>query len=343
MSGTSLDGVDIVHVSFNKDANWKYKIHSFSCVKYSKKWLNILNKSEKLSANKLLIIHKEYGEYLGTITNAFIKQKNINISKIDAIASHGHTIFHQPEHKLTFQLGCGSCIANKTNIKVVNDFRTLDIAFGGQGAPLVPVGDELLFKEYDYCLNLGGIANISFNNHSERIAGDIGFANMFSNQLIQKKGRIFDENGKTAQSGKLNLELFNEIKNLGFFSKNFPKSLGKEDFDNWYYPIFDQFKISIEDKLHTAGYHLCYSINNIVKQNKTMLITGGGAYNSFWTNTLKNSFNIDFEIPNHVLIEYKEALIFAFLGLLRLLGIENTYSSITGASKNLKSGVIHLP
>ncbi|MBM78162.1 MAG: anhydro-N-acetylmuramic acid kinase [Crocinitomicaceae bacterium] len=343
MSGTSLDGVDIVHVSFNKDANWKYKIHNYSCVKYSKKWLNILNKSQELSANEILIKHKEYGDYLGILITKFIEHKKIDLLKIDAIASHGHTIFHQPDKKLTFQLGCGASIASKTNIKVVNDFRTLDIAFGGQGAPLVPVGDELLFKEYDYCLNLGGIANISFNNQSERIAGDIGFANMISNYLMQKKGANYDENGKLAQSGKLNMKLFNEIESLPFFSKKFPKSIAKEDFNNWYYPIIDQFKIKTEDKLHTAGYHLCYSINKIVKNNKKTLITGGGAYNSFWINTLKNTFNIDVKLPNDVLIDYKEALIFAFLGLLRILEIENTYSSVTGASKNLKSGIIHYP
>ena len=343
MSGTSLDGIDIVDVSFKKDQEWTYEINHSKCYKYSKEWLINLREASNLNGNNLLLLNKKYGNYLGQIINQFILEKNISINNIDAIASHGHTIFHQPKQKLTFQLGCGATIANKTQLKVVNDFRSLDVAFGGQGAPLVPVGDELLFNQYDYCLNFGGIANISFNENNQRIAGDIGFANMFSNKLSQQIGKEFDENGEFAKSGSLNKELLEQLNTLTYFKKVFPKSLGIEDFKKWYLPTLDKFKIPAEDKLHTAGYHLCLSINNVIKKDKSVLITGGGVYNSFWIDTLKNDFKINCIIPKENIIDYKEALIFAFLGLLKLENIENTYSSVTGASKNLKSGVIHHP
>lgn len=343
MSGTSLDGIDIVNVSFKKDSEWSYEIIHSECHEYSKEWLLNLKKACFLNGSELLLLNQKYGDYLGGIINKFFLEKNINAFEIDAIASHGHTIFHQPKQKLTFQLGCGAAIANKTQLTVVNDFRSLDVAFGGQGAPLVPVGDELLFNKHDYCLNLGGIANISFNQKKERIAGDIGFANMFSNKLSKRVGKEFDDNGELAKSGKLNKELFNKLNSLAFYSQKFPKSLGIEDFNKWYFPIIDSYTIPIVDKLHTAGLHLCYSIKKIIEKNKTLLITGGGTFNKFWINTLKGTYNIDCYIPENNIINYKEALIFAFLGLLRLENIENTYSSVTGASKNLKSGTIHNP
>ena len=343
MSGTSLDGIDIVDVSFKKDQEWTYEINHSKCYKYSREWLTNLKEASNLSGNDLLFLNQKYGDYLGRLINQFILEKNLSINNIDAIASHGHTIFHQPKQKLTFQLGCGATIANKTQLTVVNDFRSLDVAFGGQGAPLVPVGDELLFNQFDYCLNFGGIANISYNKNNQRIAGDIGFANMFSNKLSQKIGKYFDKNGKLAKSGSLNKELLDQLNTLTYYDKEFPKSLGIEDFEKWYFPTIDKFKIPVEDKLHTAGHHLCLSISNIIKKDKPVLITGGGAYNSFWIDRLKNDYNINCIIPKENIINYKEALIFAFLGLLKLKNIDNTYSSVTGASKNLKSGVIHNP
>ena len=343
MSGTSLDGIDIVNVSFKKNAIWSYEIKHSECYEYSKKWLKQLRMSHFLNGNELLILNKKYGGYLGEIINDFIIKNNIDIKNINAISSHGHTIFHQPKQKLTFQLGCGAVMANKTQLTVVNNFRSLDVAFGGQGAPLVPVGDELLFSKYDYCLNLGGIANISFNKNNRRIAGDIGFANMFSNELSNKVGKDFDSMGNMAKSGNLNEDLLNQLNKLEYFSKSFPKSLGIEDFKKWYFPVINKYQIPIEDKLHTAGHQLCYSIKKIIETNKTVLITGGGTYNEFWTNTLNDTFNINYHIPNKTIVNYKEALIFAFLGLLRIKNIENTYSSVTGASKNLKSGIIHNP
>jgi anhydro-N-acetylmuramic acid kinase len=343
MSGTSLDGIDIVNVSFKKDIEWTYKINHSACYEYPTKWLKNLKKTNLLKGNDLLLIDQKYGDYLGVIINQFISENKINKSEIHAISSHGHTIFHQPIQKLTYQIGCGASIASKTQLTVINDFRSLDVAFGGQGAPLVPVGDELLFNKYDYCLNIGGIANISFNKNKNRIAGDIGFANMFSNELSNRVGKDFDENGDLAKSGKLNKELLNQMNSLEYFKKSFPKSLGMEDFKQWYLPIVNKHEISIEDKLHTAGFHLCSSIEKIIDKGKTVLITGGGTFNKFWISTLQDQFNIACCIPKNTIINYKEALIFAFLGLLRLKNIENTYSSVTGASKNLKSGVIHNP
>jgi anhydro-N-acetylmuramic acid kinase len=246
---------------------WSYEIKHSECYEYSKKWLKQLRMSHFLNGNELLILDKKYGGYLGEIINDFIIKNNIEIKNINAISSHGHTIFHQPKQKLTFQLGCGAVIANKTQLTVINDFRSLDVAFGGQGAPLVPVGDELLFSKYDYCLNLGGIANISFNKNNRRIAGDIGFANMFSNELSNKVGKDFDNMGNMAKSGNLNEDLLNQLNKLEYFSKSFPKSLGIEDFKKWYFPVIDEYQIPIEDKLHTAGHQLCYSIKKIIEIN----------------------------------------------------------------------------
>ena len=342
MSGTSLDGLDIVYVKIYFDNVWKHDILSAKTYSYNKKWRIKLANAKELSALELINLNSDYGIFIGDKINAFINENNINKDKIDLISSHGHTIFHQPEKGFTYQIGCGAQISTVTKIKTICDFRSLDVAHGGQGAPLVPIGDLHLFNEYEYCLNLGGIANISYNENGNRIAADIDFANITSNTLAKKLGFQMDENGHIAQSGNINQPLLNELGKNTFYKKKFPKSLAIEDYNRWYEPIINGHDISIEDKLHTAGFQMCQNITNLIntKINHRVLVTGGGAYNSFWIKTMKK-MGVNIILPSQLIIEYKEALIFAFLGVLKIRNQVNTLSSVTGASKDLVSGIIY--
>ena len=341
MSGTSFDGLDIVYCSFEHKKHWGFKIIHSECVKYSKTWISKILNAKDLNAKDFLILNKEYGHYLGEKVNFFIKKHKI--TELNCISSHGHTIFHEPNNGLTFQLGCGAAIASTTNKKVISDFRKFDVSIGGQGAPLVPFGDELLFNNYSYCLNLGGIANISYSEKETRIGGDLTFANMASNFLAQKMGSDFDNNGEIAASGTVNNELLSQLNSNAFFKKQMPKSLAREDFENWFSTIFQANKqITVPDQLATLGLHLTNTISNAITKNKRdVLITGGGAHNKYWINLLKNKYNIECILPSKEIINFKEALIFAFLGLIRLERKTNILSSVTGASRDNIGGIIH--
>jgi anhydro-N-acetylmuramic acid kinase len=344
MSGTSLDGLDIVYVKIYFDDFWKYNIIEAKTINYPLEWVDKLSNANNFSGLELIRFNKDYGCYLANEVNNFISKNNINKNEIDLISSHGHTIFHQPKHGFTYQIGCGIEISTKTNIKTVCDFRSLDLAHGGQGAPLVPIGDLHLFNKYEYCLNLGGIANISFDNKNQRVAGDIDFANINSNNLAKKLGVSMDENGMLANQGKLNEDLIKDLKENKFYELSFPKSLAIEDYYNWYLPILNKYNISIYDQLHTTGLLLCENIKKVIAFNEKhqLLITGGGAYNSFWINNLKK-IGVNVVLPDDQTIQFKEAIIFAFLGVLHLKKEVNTLASVTGATKNLKSGILYDP
>lgn len=344
MSGTSLDGIDIVwsKLSFNK--TWFYEIIDGKTYEYSEEWKNELQNASRLKGRNLVFLDNKLGNYIGEKINEFLKENKIQKNQIDLIASHGHTLFHEPEINLTKQIGNGAYICSKTNIKTVSDFRTIDVAFGGQGAPLVPIGDQLLFESYKGCLNLGGIANISYDLKGKRIAGDVNFANMISNYLSNKIGHSFDKDGELASRGRLDEDLILKLEKLDFYKKGFPKSLGVEDFNQWYKPLFEKSKSSVNDQLFTSGTHLCRTIKNIFKfdTNDRLLITGGGAHNKFWINKLKE-LKIKAVIPETKLIDFKEALIFSLLGVLKLRSEINILASVTGSSKDLSAGVIHNP
>ena len=344
MSGTSLDGIDVVwsKLSFNK--TWFYEIINGKTYGYSSTWKSELKNAHKLQARDLAFLDKKLGNYIGEKINDFLKEKKIQKSQVDLISSHGHTLFHEPENNLTKQIGNGAYICSTTNIKTISDFRTIDVAFGGQGAPLVPVGDQLLFGSYKGCLNLGGIANISYDFKEKRIAGDVNFANMISNYLSHKIGHSFDKDGELAKQGKINGDLILKLEELDFYKKEFPKSLGVEDFNHWYKPLFDNCKASLNDQLFTSGTHLCRTIKNIFNfnRNDSLLITGGGAHNKFWINKLKE-LKVKAVVPDLKLIDFKEALIFSLLGVLKVRNEINILSSVTGGSKDLSSGVIHNP
>ncbi len=341
MSGTSLDGVDLVLAEFNPK-NYKYTIEVCKTYPYGAFWFDKLKESIHLSEAVLKVLDKEYGDYLGKLINSFLKETG-NSNAVDFIASHGHTIFHKPDEGYTLQIGNGQNIADKTKLKVVCDFRSQDVALGGQGAPLVPIGDAILFSDYEACLNLGGFANISFEERSERIAFDICPVNTVLNFYAKKLGKEYDDKGQFALSGKLNKSLFEKLNQLSYYSEKSPKSLGIEWVNQYIFPLINSFEISEYDILRTFTEHISKQILDIVKDKKSLLITGGGAYNDFLINLLKANFLGKIVVPNPTIIDYKEALIFALLGLLRLQEKNNCFQIVTGASKDHSSGVIFTP
>lgn len=342
MSGTSLDGLDIACCTFEQiGESWNYKIEEAITYKYKDEWSKKLASVHNTSAYEFALANTEYGYYLAEKVNEFIAEKSI--ATIDLIASHGHTIFHQPEKNFTFQLGSGAAIAGRTGIITVCDFRSLDVALNGQGAPLVPIGDALLFPGFDYCLNLGGIANISFDKNRKRVAFDICPVNLVLNHLAQTLGNSYDNEGDLARSGSLDKILLEKLNNLDFYETTGAKSLGREWVEKVFFPVLNSFEISSEDKLNTVCEHIAMQIAKHAKDVKAkMLVSGGGAYNNYLMERIKFHAKADIVIPDNETIEYKEALIFAFLGLLRFDQKNNTLASVTGASTDSIGGAIYL-
>ncbi len=339
MSGTSLDGVDIIYVSFN--VNYKFDIIHADTLPYSDKWKQKLQNAFNQSEPEIKKLDIEYGKFLGELINNFVSKNSID--KIDFIASHGHTIFHKPEEGYTLQIGDGKTIAAITNQKVVCDFRTQDVKLGGQGAPLVPIGDQLLFAEYGYCLNLGGFANISFEKENKRIAFDICPVNIVMNHYVNQLGLEYDDGGKLASKGNINSELLGELNQLPFYKDSVPKSLGYEFVVSEIFPLIDIYNLSVKDILRTFIAHTVFQISKKITSSGKLLITGGGAFNSFMIAELEKVTLAEVVIPSTIIINYKEALIFAFLGLLRMENRVNCLQSVTGAKKDHSSGVIYIP
>ena len=348
MSGTSLDGLDLIFCHIWKKLNrWEYKIVLTKSIPYDSKMRENLKNSIYLKAHELLILNNTYGTWLGKEVKSFIEENNL---KPDFIASHGHTTHHQPANGLTYQIGSGQHLANKSGCRVVCDFRTNDVALGGQGAPLVPIGDRLFFGNYDFCLNLGGISNISFEEDDKRIAYDIGLANMVLNHITQKINLSYDKGGKLASTGIVNSKMLQDLNALEYYKLPFPKSTGYEWFTEKVVPVIESQKDSIENLLNTSIHHLCEQIGIQVKANNkksssTLFITGGGALNHFLIKTLKEKLGgtIELVLPSNTLIEYKEALVFALMGVLRVEHEINVLSSVTGANRDSSSGVVFIP
>lgn len=341
MSGTSLDGIDLVYVKFNNTDYKSFEIIYAKTYAYSVKWKKTLQKAIDFSNKELIVLDKEYGSFLGETINKLIA--SYRISKIDFIASHGHTILHQPKKGITLQIGNGQEIARITKTKVVCDFRTQDVKLGGQGAPLVPIGDELLFSDYDYCLNLGGFSNVSFKKDDKRIAFDICPVNIVLNHYVGKLGLDYDNNGEIASKGVLNSKLLIKLNELAFYQKEPPKSLGLEWVKLCVFPLIDSLETDIPTILRTFVEHIALQISKIMTPNNSILITGGGAFNTFLIQRIEAAANVKVLLSNQQLINFKEALIFAFLGLLRVDNQVNCLSSVTGAKKDHSSGVIFYP
>lgn len=341
MSGTSLDGVDIGYFRFNIGEPYSFEIINSKTIQYNEQWLKRISKAYTGQEN-VNVLDKDYGRFLGSLIKDFINENMI--SKLNFIASHGHTIFHKPEEGYTLQIGDGQEIANVTNHKVINDFRTQDVQLGGQGAPLVPVGDRLLFGSYNYCLNLGGFANISYEEAGKRIAYDICPVNIVLNHYANKLGLKYDNKGQLASGGSINKELLHELDQLSFYRKAPPKSLGLEWVEASVFPLIDSFGLEVKDILRTFVEHIATQIINQFQENdKSVLVTGGGALNEFLISGIRQLTATTIVIPERKLIDYKEALIFAFLGLLRTQNKVNVLSSVTGARKDHSSGRVFMP
>jgi anhydro-N-acetylmuramic acid kinase len=340
MSGTSLDGLDLCLVSFvNTKNEWSYEIIAAETVSYTLELKDKLSLAERFSAIDLLQFNNEYGRFLGNTIVAFCANQLI---KPQFVASHGHTIFHQPQNGLTLQIGSGACIAAITGMPTVSDFRVLDVALGGQGAPLVPIGDELLFPQYDFCLNLGGFANISTNINGQRIAYDICPVNIVMNHYSRKVGKEFDDGGYLARQSIVHDELLDALNKLSFYSLQAPKSLGKEWVLKEILPLIDSYQLSVPEILRTLCEHVAIQLAKCVNPDQTVLVTGGGAYNTFLISLFKKKSKAKIIIPDDKTIQFKEALIFAFLGLRRIRSEHNCLQSVTGASRNCIGGSVFI-
>jgi len=342
MSGTSLDGLDIAlcRLTLQNNVLWNYEILKAKTIPYNEYWRNRLSNAHLLNALEFIKLHKEYGKF---IAQNIIEYANDDLNEVDFIASHGHTIFHEPAKNITFQLGDGATIAATTMKTVVSDFRSFDVALEGQGAPLVPIGDALLFAEYDYCLNLGGFANISFDTNNKRTAYDICPVNFALNYLSQQIGYEYDKDGELGSKGNVNDKLLAQLNALDFYKKKPPKSLSREWFETEVKPLFDNCNESQSSKLRTAYEHISNQISRSIdsSEKKKMLITGGGAKNKFLVELLKNKTQTIIVKPNVTIIDFKEALIFALLGVLRIQNKINCLASVTGAKYDNIGGVVY--
>ncbi|MCW3116946.1 MAG: hypothetical protein JWM28_1028 [Chitinophagaceae bacterium] len=356
MSGSSLDGLDIAFVELHENAGkWNYEIVKAECYPYSAEWTEKLRSVIGLTAQDYQLLHTEYGHYIGRQINHFIEEQELHF-KVALIASHGHTAFHLPAKKMTAQLGDGAAIAAATHLPVVTDLRALDVALGGQGAPIVPIGEKLLLGNYDFFLNLGGIANISFNTE-KYTAFDICPANKVLNMLAHEQGKEFDECGQLASSGTIKKELLEKLNQLDYYHQPYPKSLANDFGTDIVYPIIKNEGIAGNDALRTYVEHIVVQIKNAIANSgnhspiatqlpiaaRTLLATGGGAFNTFLIEQLSSHlkpFNIAIVIPDEKLVKYKEALIMAFIGVLRWRQEYNVLSSVTGASRDGIGGAL---
>lgn len=341
MSGTSLDGVDIIYAHFNSSIVWDFSIIEAETIPYDEDWLIQLRHLVTLTREELHKVDDDYTLYLANLIQQFIDKHNIK--DIDAVCSHGHTSQHNPEHLFTYQIGNLPKLATILKQDVVCDFRVQDVELGGQGAPLVPIGDALLFSNYDFCLNLGGFANVSTEIEDKRIAFDVCPVNIVLNHYTQTIGFDYDDGGKLAATGLVNSELLHQLNALPFYKANYPKSLGLEWVVKFVFPLIDRQELDVQDILRTFVEHVAIQIATIlpVSRPATLFITGGGAYNSFLIQRLKALSTCEITIPDATLVEYKEALIFGLLGVLKLKGEINCIKSVTGASKDHSTGVIY--
>ncbi len=340
MSGTSFDGIDLALCSFElKNDLWDFKIEKAETIPYSDEWKRKLKEAEQ--HQDTYEIDHNYGEYIGkVIRNVFDSN---TLRQVDLIASHGHTIFHEPDNGITVQIGSGKSIKNTTGITTISNFRQQDVHLGGQGAPLVPIGDLLIFKDYEYCVNIGGFANLSHKQNGSITAWDICPVNYVLNALTAKLGSPYDKDGRIAEGGSVNSRLLNTLNQLDYYTSPPPKSLAREWVEQNIFPLLSNSSISTEYYIATFTEHAAIQIMKNLKGNGKALFTGGGSYNSYLLERIKaHNPTIQIELPSSELIEFKEALIFAFLGVLRWRNETNTLASVTGAKYDHSAGDIYL-
>jgi anhydro-N-acetylmuramic acid kinase len=347
MSGSSLDGLDLAFAEFTEQAGkWTYELKETACYVYTPEWTERLSNATRLSALDYQLLHTDYGHYLGEQVNRFIEEKSLHFQAA-LIASHGHTSFHIPARKMTAQLGDGAAIAAETGLPVVSDLRAMDIALGGQGAPIVPVGEKLLFSGYEFFLNIGGIANISVNA-ANYLAFDICPANRVLNLLANQAGQAFDRDGALAAAGNINPVLLDTLNALPYYLQAAPKSLANDFGTDIVYPIIQQSGCDTADALRTYTEHIAVQVQQSLQhlslqQPQRLLVTGGGALNQFLVDLLRaklEPLSIQVVVPDEKLVNYKEALVMAFIGVLRWRQENNVFASVTGASRNSIGGAL---
>jgi anhydro-N-acetylmuramic acid kinase len=347
MSGTSCDGLDIAYCEFFKGSDgWRYKIHAAKTVSYTDSFVKKLQEAPSMSGKDLMGFDREFGSFCGKAVLDFLAENRLE--KPAVIGSHGHTVFHTPALGVTCQIGSGASLYAASAIPVACDFRSIDVALGGQGAPLVPLGDQLLFSEYDYCLNLGGISNISYRKNDTLVAFDICPVNMVLNHLSALLGVAYDKDGMAASAGKVNTSLLEELNKLDFYPQASPKSLGKEWVDQAFMPVLEKYRrLSVNDRLATCCEHMAFQMAEVIKatgaEDKKLLATGGGAFNKHlmkrFAELLKGICTV--EIPDAQTVGFKEALIFGLLGVLRLEKENNVMCSATGSSRDHCGGALY--
>lgn len=339
MSGTSLDGIDLVYCELTFDEKWSYKIFSAHTYEYNAYWRTLLRDAIGESAEVVSGLDERYTEYLAEVIHKF--KKDFEIKDVDYVCSHGHTVFHQPHQGLTLQIGNLPKIASLIGNTVICNFRVQDVQLGGQGAPLVPIGDQLLFGKYAYCLNLGGFANISSEVNGARIAYDVCPVNIVLNNFAEKLGLPFDDKGALARDGVLNTSLLERLNALPFYKQNYPKSLGLEWVKQQVFSLFEEYDLKEVDAMHTFVVHAAMQIGEVLKRNGEVLVTGGGVFNDFLMEEIQQRTPVEVIKPERELIMFKEALVFAFLGVLRVRNEVNCLQTVTGASQNHSSGYIY--
>ncbi|MDA3883432.1 MAG: anhydro-N-acetylmuramic acid kinase [Bacteroidales bacterium] len=333
MSGTSLDGLDICAVTFQ---DTHYSIVQTKTIEYPKALQKKLALAHTLSGKDLAQLSVDYGIFCGKEIHTFGKTYSIHA---EYAISHGHTVFHTPKTGVSLQIGSGSHISKHSKLNVIYNLRNMDIAHGGQGAPLVPIGDEYLFPEYDYCLNIGGFANVSTRDKDKRIAWDICGANIILNHYSQKAHKQYDKNGELGSRGTIQTNLLNKLNSLPYFSKSYPKSLGREWIEESILPIINQYNYSLADILRTIYEHIAIQIGDTLSKSASKtLCTGGGCHNAFLIDLIQKYSSSNLIIPTPELINFKEALIFAYLGYLRINNLPNCLASVTGASQDTCGG-----
>jgi anhydro-N-acetylmuramic acid kinase len=344
MSGTSGDGLDLALCEFEKNESWKFQIVEAETVAFPPLLESELMNSHTLSALELSLLDVQFGKWMGEMVKAFCKKYNC---QPDAICSHGHTVYHQPNKGLSLQIGNGWALHQSTGMKVINDFRMLDVQQGGQGAPLVPIGDKLLFPDMNFCINLGGIANISMEWNGSRIAFDTCPFNLLLNQQAKVLGANYDDQGKWASEGTIDQNLLDKLNSIPFYQTKSAKSLGREDLETDFMPLIATSEASPKDILATLVAHFAMQIGRVIQDyssqpNPKVLLTGGGAYHTFFVQSLEEQLYGAINIPTQTpqLVEFKEALIFGFLGVLRLRGDMNCLRSVTGAIEDSSGGMI---
>ena len=355
MSGSSLDGLDIAYVFLHETGGrWNMEIQHTYCHHYTEEWVEKLRGAINLSARDYMLLHADYGHYIGNAVNDFIQRFGLH-HKVDMISSHGHTTFHMPLRGMTGQIGDGAAIAAETGLPVISDLRALDIAFGGQGAPIVPIGEKLLLGDYGFLLNLGGIANLSYRNNGSYYAFDICPANRVLNMLVKQEGLVMDEGGKLAGSGQPDTKMLEQLDKLDYYGLPYPKSLANDFGTDVVYPILADSGLATADALATYSEHIArqlkLNIDNIAArehmnlEGQKLLVTGGGALNDHLIGRIRAAVEgsgLTVDVPDRQLVEYKEAVIMALIGVLRWREENNTLASVTGARRDSIGGAMWL-